>query len=156
MPGVFEVSEIVKVGIKIEENGRDFYGVLAGKTSNQKAKGIFKFLAGEEERHISTFQKILDGIEKYEPTDSYPGEYLSYLTNLASEHVFTKDNVGTKIAQDTKDDKEAIDLGIRFEKDSIVFYEGIKKVVSQTQYKIIDELVSQEEMHLKKLSELKK
>lgn len=156
MPGVFTASEIVEIGIRIEENGRDFYKSLFGKTKNKKAKEIFKFLAGEETQHIITFQKILDKLDKYEAIDSYPGEYLSYLTTLAGEYVFTKKDVGAKIAKDTKSDKEAIDLGIGFEKDSIVFYEGIRKVVPLNQHEVIDELVSQEEEHLKKLSQLKK
>ncbi|MDD5617622.1 MAG: ferritin family protein [Candidatus Omnitrophica bacterium] len=155
MPGVFTTSEIVEIGIRIEENGRDFYKTLLSKTENKKAKEIFKFLAEEEKRHITTFQGILDKLDKYESTDSYPGEYLSYLTTLAGEYVFTKKDVGVKIAKDAKGDKEAIDLGIGFEKDSIVFYEGIKNIVSADRHKVIEELILQEEGHLKRLSELK-
>ena len=51
---------------------------------------------------------------------------------------------------------EAINMGIGFEKDSIVFYEGMKKVVPEYDLKILDELIAQEQSHLRKLSDLKK
>ena len=47
-------------------------------------------------------------------------------------------------------------MGIGFEKDSIIFYEGIKKAVPEFDVKIIDALIIQEQDHLKKLSDLKK
>jgi rubrerythrin len=155
MSNIFAASEIVEIGIQIEINGRDFYNTLAGKFEDQKAKGLFKYLADEEEKHIAVFQKILESVDKYEPVESYPGEYFSYMKNLAAEHVFTRKNEGSKIAGKVKTEKEALDLGIGFEKDSIIFYLEMKQMVSQNQYKVIDQLIAQEQGHLRKLTELK-
>ncbi len=127
MGNIFAGSEIVELGIQIEKNGRDFYNTLTAQSKNPKAADIFKYLAGEEEKHIAVFQKILDKVEKYEPAESYPGEYFAYMNALASEYIFTKENKGKEIAKKTTSDKQAIDLGIGFEKDSIVFYEGMKR-----------------------------
>ncbi len=156
MGNVFSGSEIVELGIQIEKNGRDFYDTLIKMSKNKQAKDIFKYLAGEEERHIAAFKKILDSVGKYEPPEAYPGEYFAYMNALASDYVFTQDNKGTEIAKETKNDSEAVDLGIGFEKDSIVFYEGTKKAVPEYDQKILDGLIAQEQDHLKKLSELKK
>jgi len=156
MGNIFAGSEIVEIGIQIEKNGRDFYNTLASQSKNQKAKDIFKYLAGEEEKHILVFQKILSNVEKYEPPESYPGEYFAYMNALASEYVFTQKDKGKEIAQSIKTDKEAVDLGIGFEKDSIIFYGGMKKVVPEYNHKIIDELIAQEQNHLRQLSDLKK
>jgi rubrerythrin len=156
MPNVFSGSEIVKIGIQIEQNGKDFYDVLTGCSKNKKAKDLYKFLAGEENKHINIFQKILENTERYEPVESYPGEYSAYMSALADGYVFTQKDKGCQIAQKTKGDKEAIDLGIGFEKDSIIFYEGIKKVVPEHDHKIIDQLIKQEQEHLTRLVDLKK
>ena len=155
MGNVFAGSEIVELGIQIEKNGRDFYNTLIGQSKNQKAKDIFKYLAGEEQKHIATFQKILNSVQKYEPQEAFPGEYFAYMRSLASEYVFTQKDKGSQVAKDTKSDKEAIGLGIGFEKDSIIFYQGMKKVVPQHDYRLLDELVAQEQDHLRKLSALK-
>ena len=155
MGNIFAGSEIVEIGIQIEKNGRDFYNTLVGKSKSEKAKEIFKYLAGEEGKHIAVFQRILDSVGKYEPPEAYPGEYFSYMNSLASDYVFTRKDKGAEMAKKTKSDNEAVDLGIGFEKDSIKFYEGMKKVVPEYDLKIIDGLVKEEKNHLKKLTELK-
>jgi rubrerythrin len=155
MGNVFAGSEIIELGIQIEKNGKDFYNTLVSQSKNQHAKEIFKHLEGEEEKHIATFQKILDALHKYEPPESYPGEYFVYMSALAGEYVFTQKDKGKEIAMNTKSDKEAIELGIKFEKDSIIFYVGMKKVVPEHQGKMVDKLIEQEKIHLYKLLELK-
>jgi rubrerythrin len=78
------------------------------------------------------------------------------MNTLAGDYVFTQKNKGEEIAKTIKQDKEAITMGIGFEKDSIVFYFGIKKVVPLYNQKIVDGLIVQEQNHLKQLIELKK
>lgn len=155
MGNIFAGSEIVEIGIQIEKNGRDFYNTLEKKSKNQKASEIFKYLAGEEEKHIVVFQKILDSLGKNEPPELYPDEYFAYMNALASEHVFTKEDKGEEIAKTIKSDMEAVNMGIGFEKDSIIFYEGMKKVVPEYDLKLVDELIMQEQDHLSILSDLK-
>ncbi len=155
MVNIFAGSEIVELGIQIEKNGRDFYNALVEQLKNQKAKETFKYLAGEEEKHIAVFQNILDSVHKYEPPESYPGEYFAYMNALARDYVFTQKDKGREIAKNVKGDKEAINLGIGFEKDSIIFYVGMKKVVPEYDHKIVDKLITQEQDHLRQMSELK-
>ncbi len=156
MSNMFAGSEIVEMAIQIEKNGKDFYDTLVAKTSDKAAKEAFQSLSGEEERHIKVFQGLLKGVQSYEPAESYPGEYFSYMNALASEHVFTRPGAGKKIAEKTKGCGEAIDLGIGFEKDSIIFYHGMEKVVPDHDKKLVHELVKEEQKHLRRLVELKK
>ncbi len=155
MGNIFAGSEIVEIGIEIEKNGRDFYNTLVAQSKNIKAKESFELLAKEEEKHIKVFQGILDSLEKYQPAESYPGEYFAYMNALAGEYVFTQKDKGKQLAQKTSGDKEAIDLGIGFEKDSIIFYEGMKKCVPEFDLKVLDNLINQEQQHLRMLAELK-
>lgn len=155
MGNIFSGSEIVEIGVQIEKNGYDFYHSLLGQSKSPKAKELFAFLADEEQRHIKVFQKILAGLEGYQPAESYPGEYFAYMSTLAQGYVFTKEGKGLEIARGVTDEKQAIDLGVGFEKDSIVFYEGMKKVVPKDDLKVIDQLIAQEQNHLKILLELK-
>jgi len=156
MGNILAGSEIVELGVQIEKNGRDFYSTVADKSKNQKAKETFGYLANQEEQHIAVFQKILDSVNKYEPPESYPGEYFAYMSALASEHIFTQKDKGSQIAKTATSDKQAIELGIGFEKDSIIFYEGMMKVVPEYDHKVIAELIKQEQNHLMQLSDIKK
>jgi rubrerythrin len=156
MGNIFAGSEIVELGIQIEKNGRDFYNTLVGKSKAPKAAEIFKYLAKEEEKHIVVFQRIFEKTQKYEPPQNYSDEYMAYMTALAGEHIFTQKDKGEEAAKKTSSDREAVEKGIGFEKDSIIFYEGMKKVVPDYDHKILDELIQQEQGHLRQLSELKK
>ncbi len=155
MGNIFAGSEVVEIGIQIEKNGKDFYDTMSGQTKDPKAKDVFKLLAGEEAKHIVAFQEILSSVEKYEPPEAYPGEYFAYMNALAGNSVFTQKDKGRELAGKVKSDKEAIEIGITAEKDSIVFYEGMKKVTPEFNQKIINEVIAQEQGHLKKLLELK-
>ena len=156
MGNIFAGSEVVELGIQIEKNGRDFYNTVAGQSKNQKAKQLFQYLAGEEEKHIAGIGKILDAVNKYEPPESYPGEYFAYMNALASTSVFTQKDKGSQVAKNTTSDKQAIELGMGAERDSIALYTGMKRVVPDFDYKVIDELIAQEESHLRQLWDLKK
>jgi rubrerythrin len=156
MGNIFAASEIVELGIQVEKNGLDFYNTMAGQSKNQKAVGIYRYLAEQEAHHLEVFQKILDKTDKYEPAGLGADEYFDYMNALASEHVFTRKDKGRELAKKAKSDKEAVDIGIRAEEDSIIFYEGMKKVVPAYDQRIVDEVIAQEQGHLRQLVELKK
>jgi len=156
MTNMYAGSEIVELGIQIEKNGRDFYNGLVEQSKDENSRGMFKTLAGQEEEHITTFQHILSLFNKYEPAESYPDEYFAYMNALAGDHVFTRENKGEEIARKVKNDREAIDIALRFEKDSIIFYEGMKKLISANDQGIVDSLIAEEQKHICDLISLKK
>lgn len=75
---------------------------------------------------------------------------------LVGEYIFTQEEQGELAAQKIKSDKESVETGIKFEKDSILFYEGMKRVVPDYDHKVLEELILQEQNHLKQLTNLKK
>jgi len=155
MGNIFAGSEVVELGIQIEKNGQDFYNTLSAQAKSDKAKGLFEYLAGEEARHIQVFKKILEKTTKYEPAGLDADEYYAYMNSLASEHVFTQKDKGAEIAKKVKSDKEAVQMGIGFEEDSIIFYMGLKKIVPEYDQATLGQLIQQEEQHLRQLIEIK-
>ncbi len=156
MANVFSAAEIVEIGIEIEKNGRDFYNSVLKLSKNSKAKEVFEFLAAEEEKHVARFEAMLSQVKKYEPSESYPGEYFAYLKALSEGYVFTKKDKGAEVAKNVKADKEAVELGISFEKDSILFYYEMKRFVLEGEQKVVGKLLEEEQAHLEKLTGLKK
>ena len=155
MGNIFSASEIVELAIEIEKNGRDFYYALIKKSKFPKAQEIFQHLAIEEGRHILAFKDILDIVQKHLPA-SYAAEYLNYMSGLSDGYIFTQKNTGEAIALKVQSDLQGIELGIGFERDSVTFYEGIKKVVPTNEHRIIDQIITQEGGHLRQLLDLKK
>ncbi|MFA5115047.1 MAG: ferritin family protein [Candidatus Omnitrophota bacterium] len=155
MGNIFSGSEVIELGIEIEKNGRDFYDALAAKSKSEGSRATFLKLAREEEKHLALFRGMLDKAGSSEAAESYSDEYNGYMRALASESIFTSKDKGREIANSVKTQTEAIELGIGFEKDSILFYEGMKKAVPRYDHKVIDELIKEEQSHLRILRELK-
>jgi len=155
MEKFFSGCEVVELGIQIEENGRDFYTELAARTGDAEAKSVFSFLAGQEENHIATFNQIFKSTCDHNPEGAYNEEYFAYMNALASQYVFTREGAGGDIAAKVKSTEEGLDLGIKFERDSILFYQEMKNYVPEKDRKLIDGLIGEEKEHLNKLCDFR-
>lgn len=153
---VFKASEILKIAIQIEKNGLAFYNQIKEKSKNFPVAEVFGFLAKEEELHQKTFERLLEAVGDYHPAESYPGEYALYLEALAGENIFRKETDLRKLASQLSSDSQAIEIGIGFEKDSIIFYNEIKKFTPKEDLAMIDKVIAEEKEHLLKLFGLKK
>ena len=151
----FSSCEIVEMSIQIEKNGKDFYSAIAGKTEEPEVKKVFTYLAGEEEKHIEVFKGIFASTCDLSPEGAFPEDYFAYMNALAGQYVFTKKNKGAELAGSVGSRDEGIDVGITFEKDSILFFEEVKKAVPEKDRAAIDLLIEEEKKHLKQLLDLK-
>lgn len=151
---VFEPSEIFQFAIRIEENGEKFYREMALKLDNKEVKELFSALADEEVKHKLTYEGMVSNIEKYEPFESYPGEYFAYLRAYADNHIFTPNTLKQEMAK-IKDAASALKFAIARELDSILYYQEVKKLLPENQRTIIDKIIDEERRHFVKLSSCK-
>jgi rubrerythrin len=70
---------------------------------------------------------------------------------MAEMNVFTKKEGINEVLNKVKDRKDALDVAIGFEKESIIFFVEVKGLVRESQMDAIEELVHQEQEHLRKL-----
>ncbi|HOL22658.1 MAG TPA: ferritin family protein [bacterium] len=149
----FDVSEILQFAIRIEENGEKFYRGVAEKTSDKELKDLFVFLADEEVGHKKIFTEMVGKITKYEPPETYTGEYFQYLKSYADNIIFPPE------IEKELDSKagviKAIDFAIRRELDSIMYYLETKNLVPATQHQIMDRILEEERSHFIRLSGMK-
>ena len=157
MSVVFSGKEVLEIAIQIEKNGFTFYSHAAQKVTDKTARELIEWLAREEKSHISRFEDILSSFNP-EELDMSPAEfeeYSLYLKALADARVFTTELKAEEAAREVKSGKEAIDLAIGFEKDSLLFLHGIRMMVKGPDAVVVEELQREEMLHLKKLVELK-
>jgi len=152
----FYGNELINIAIGIERRGIAFYDVMAKSAKSKGARDIFHYLVGMEQEHIQTFQNMLDEADKYEIPETYAGEYAAYLQALVDSAVFTDDMVASEMATQADSDIKAIELGISAEKDSILFYYGMKEIMPKRAHPTLDKIIAEEKLHLRQLSELKK
>ncbi|MBL7210014.1 MAG: ferritin family protein [Dehalococcoidia bacterium] len=152
---LFSGSELLEVALGIEKNGAAFYQALADKTKNKDAKAIYDYLAGEEKKHLNTFQNMLNSVGKYRPPEGYGEEYMLYLKSLIDSAVFTDVASAQEKAEKVSSEIEALGIGIQAEKDSILFYLEMQNLVSPPDGKVVSTIIDEERDHLRQLSELK-
>ncbi len=157
-PVHFSGKEVVQMAIRIEENGLKFYTDASRATKVPRLKELFMALAEEEAKHISVFSDIGKSVPEdavAEGFDPYITEASLYLKAMADQEVFTHADEGKKLAEQIFDERAALDLAIDMEKDSLLFYYEMMKMIREKDAFVIEELIGQEKEHLKKLSRLK-
>ncbi|MFH1798857.1 MAG: ferritin family protein [Candidatus Omnitrophota bacterium] len=152
----FSGCEIAGLAVQIEKNGRDFYFALLKKTDNPDAVKILRYLADEEEKHASTMKGVSESFCDYKPKGEYPEEYFAYMRALAAQYIFTEKEKNRVLVEKMKSFEQGIEFGIKMEKDSVLFYEKMKKIVPARGKEIINKIISEEKKHLDDLLELTK
>ncbi|QGP93657.1 Rubrerythrin [Neomoorella glycerini] len=145
---MFHASEVFEFARAIEENGRAFYQAMGTNARQPELRQLFARLSQEEEQHILDFTRLAARATPYDPPESYPGEYAEYMQALVDNSVFPRELDPETLAQQITTDQEAINLAIQFEKDSLLFFNGLKNLVSVTETAMIEELLRQERRHL--------
>lgn len=152
----FAGEEILEMAIRIEENGKAFYESLAKSAKEESLRRLFTYLAGEEKKHIAAFQGLRRLSKETIITAPYEWEEAAtYLKALADTKVFTDYSEGTALMKKAETPLGAIDVAISFEKESILFYDGMLDIVTEQGKKVVEEVIEQEKDHIRKLSELR-
>jgi len=156
----FNADEIFQVGVQIEQNGQRFYSMAAKNCPDPSAQKLFLDLASWESKHIDFFEKLRQRLSRMAKGGDFfdPNQELHlYLKAAADSHVFLKSKDVREFVSKCKTPIEALDLAIAFEKDSVVFYTTMKKLVPEHLGKNeIDILINEEIGHIFALTQKKK
>lgn len=148
-------SDVLEVAVRIERHGADFYNKLSSGLVTPPAKDVFSFLATQEEKHAGVFRKILEKVADYAPRFNYPGEYGLFIEEVASSLLDKIEKA--MVSLPTGNENEILDIGIEFEKETILFYQEIKyeSKLSQKEDKVLQKVIDGERSHWQKLISLK-
>ncbi len=147
----FNADNIFEIAQQMEQNGAAFYRDAAGSVDDSDVKDFLLEFAAMEVEHEKTFinlRKELTAAEKastiFDPND----ESALYLKALADTRVFFKKEI------DTSSIEEIFKSAITAEKDSIIFYLGMKDLVPESLGKDrMDAIIKEEMGHIKILSQ---
>ncbi|MCK5260666.1 MAG: ferritin family protein [Thermoplasmatales archaeon] len=146
----FNADEIFEIAEQIERNGAKFYRTAAENVADEDKKKLLIQLAEMEDEHEETFKALraeLSENEKVMTTFDPEGDAEYYLRALADTRVFYEKEI------DTTSLKEVFKTAITAEKDSIVFYLGMKDIVPGHMGKQkLDGIIREEMDHIRLLS----
>lgn len=149
---IFNANDAFEIAKRIERNGAEFYRKAAGLMKTPDSQKLMSELAEMEITHEKVFeamQKSLSGDELGGSLEDPHDEAYAFLKGMADKYVFDPKSAPPDILKDGADPKAILEIAIQREKDSVIFYEGIKVMVPQ---KLggprLDEIISQEMGHI--------
>ena len=146
----FNADEVFEIAEQIERNGAKFYRTAAENIADDDKKKLMIELAEMEDEHEITFKNLrteLTENEKLMTTFDPEGESENYLRALADTRVFYEKEISTNSL------KEILKTAITAEKDSIVFYLGMKDVIpAHLGKQKLDGIIKEEMSHIRLLS----
>ena len=147
----FTATEIFAMAEQIERNGARFYRTAAGQVEDPAATDLLLEFAAMEDDHLKTFsamRAVLSTDEKKGATFDPEGEAGLYLAALANTKVFFEKDVVTSGLQGF------FKSALVAEKDSILFYLGMRDLVPESLGAgRVEEIIREEMRHVRILGE---
>jgi rubrerythrin len=148
----FNIDEIFEIAEQIERNGAKYYHAAADVTDELEHRAMLTNLATMEEEHERTFaqmrRELVQNMQResvYEPDDSAA----QYLWAWAEKAVFDMDADPFSVITTSTGLQPILEVAIGREKDSIVFYEGLKAGISLDDDKAkVDAIIHEEMQHV--------
>jgi rubrerythrin len=153
VPISYSVPEIMEMAVETEKGGKLFYETVAEQTRDDNLKGLFSYLADEENRHIRVFEDIARTIKV--ASDEMPAnweEVSLYLKAVTDSRYFLGPDKALVLAKDAKSTSQAVKLALAFEKETLVFYLEATDMVPTLNRPAIEALVREERAHVRKLT----
>jgi len=151
----FNADEAFGLAEQIERNGAAFYRKCA--QIHPGASELLNKLAAMEDGHLKIFQGLHKDVggRAAEATAADPDNQASmYLRAMAGGYVFDTRKNPSETITGKESLADIIKIAIGLEKDSIVFYLGLKDMVRKSAGKDkVDEIIREEMKHITWLSE---
>ena len=128
----FNASEVFEIAEEMERNGAKFYKKAAEKASDGQTKIMLLTMADMENGHLKTFQRMREELSnrEKEPIVFDPdNQSVLYLQAMADAHGYEGKISPTKELTGNETIKEIIEIALNAEKESVVFYFGLKSMM---------------------------
>lgn len=130
MADVFNAEEVLEMACQIERNGARYYRRAAELIAEPEASKLLRDLAAMEDDHELAFSAMKDMVAK---ETQNPGELTdearAYLRIVADGHVFPVDADPAGVLKQGDDLMDILRQAVSMEKDSIVFYMGLREAM---------------------------
>ncbi len=141
----FSVREVVEQAIRTERLGYDFYTSMAERfKEDENLVDLFDTLAKKELVHEKRFRELYEIIG-----DDEPGgweDVSEYMRAFVESEFFLGSDSALIRMRDIEDIEEAVDFALAFEKETLLYFIGLKRAVKEKE--ILDEIINEEQSHI--------
>ena len=170
MTTLYTPTELVGLAVETEKGGRQFYEAAARDAASPAVKDLFLFLAAEEARHERTFSALHEKLKASPAELPYDwNEAVAYLRVITDSRFFLRAEGTVPIFRSGKmgqsplaaartagSEDGALEFALQFEKETLLFYLELTRLVGPAHQAVLDELVRQERQHIRKLDEMRR
>ncbi len=137
-----QVREAIKTAIQLEKDGREFFEQAAEETKNELGKKMFHKLAGDEVRHLVTFEKMFKTLTdpktwKELLKGGAPRERMPYFAEQAENRSPAEKGAG---------EVSALRQALAVERKAIDFFRKVAEETGDPEAKRIFQLIAEEEV----------
>lgn len=128
----FNADEVFEMAEEIERNGAKFYRKAAANSPDKETKQMLLDMAVMEDEHLKTFEQMrkrLGGQEKGWTVFDPDNQSALYLQAMADARGCEGKITPTNELTGNETPKEIIEIALNSEKESVVFYFGLKGLV---------------------------
>jgi rubrerythrin len=143
----YSIREIVEMAVQTEKLGYQFYTEMARKFGeNPGLSELFTTLASKEAVHEQTFAKMLGGVKDAEPAGW--DEAQPYFRAIVESEYFLGRGKALPSMDKVTTVKGAVDFALGFEKETALYFTGLRGAVPAGDRVIVDNVIAEETAHI--------
>lgn len=145
-------DEIIEMAVRLEESGEAFYDAAAGKAADASVKALFEELALQEQYHRRAFQQMGRDVVELALSPEQWEQFQAYTGALLQNHFFANPENALNIAAQAKDERQALQAALGFEKETLLFFHELRDAVRGPGQQTVDRIIGEEKQHIQRLS----
>ncbi len=147
-------DEVFEMACEMERGGAAFYRRAAAQAADDDNRQLLEKLAVMEDDHLVTFTALREQLAKAGGTVQTEDEAILYLRAMVDGKIFDRKADPSAIMAEGASMADILRTAIGLEKESIIFYTGMKALVAETDGEDkIDSIIKQEMGHVLTLTD---
>lgn len=143
----FSIHEVIEQAIRTEQLGYEFYTQTAKKFEDDNSLNtLFLNLAEKERHHEEVFTRLKDKVDDQDFNEWE--EVSNYFRAVVESEFFLGKNKSLPSLDHITSVKEAVRFAISFEKETLLYFVGIKSEVHESDSQIVEEIIEEEKSHI--------
>jgi rubrerythrin len=140
------LESVLDLAVWLEKNGQQFYATARDLTDDVKMEQLFTYLMEEEQRHCDIYTQLFEQhIQTTTANMPLLGEYAHFIDLLIRELT------SNLIIEETTTAEQLLWKALRFEKDTLLYFNEICDMFDNDSAVIIDSICREERKHIRKL-----
>lgn len=142
------LESVLELAVWLEKHGEEFYASALMETDDAELEALFTYLMEEEKQHCALYTKLFEQqVEVSAGEHPLLGEYAQFIALLIREIT------ANLIIEESITPKQLLFKALRFEKDTLLYFNEIRSLFDDDSVAIIDTICKEERKHIRLLME---